>query len=455
MEEVDYRVALPTLRAAFREDLNALPTQLGALDGTIVKDPALRLRLQFIGRAGAAYKRLDAGDDALSVLDSWTRSADSTYAGERLIAQLAREVRIVAGFPKSEFPTHPDGTDSSPNEFDRRIESVLSDQRVVRLLVAFVLEDVGLRKGGADVGRAVESIRAAISATVSMRVAVRDMRREGATPDEMRSARGRLVSAVAAFARGSMLSDCAIGTPEEIVRLVDTGVELWSAVEARDYPRVVVIALSALRPIEGSATAASALVGVPGRVLALAAALAGAKSEGDVDAALSALADPVGSFRNRRVGTRASTAVVAYVGASGGAEALVGQSDKAWSAFGGLSAPIGLEYAWGTGWKGLRNVGLLVGVLDIGTLISYRYGRDTAELEAGDEQVWQVPEARWDHILAPSARINFGVTERYPLTVGLGWQQAPRLRTLEASERRVSVSRIFLFAGVELTLLTF
>lgn len=456
--ELDYRVLLPTLRSAFREDLRALPTQLGALDATVVTNTQVLRRLQLLGRAGSAYKRLESGNDALAVLADWPggEAPSTLFHGERLVSGLAREVRLIATVDTLRLPSGGDRTGLPPSDFDQRVTLVLRDAKLVEVLTAVVMSDAGLRARVTDAALAVERLRAALASTMEMRQAARAISAQGATADERLAAKLRLVSAVASFARNSLLNDSDIGDPATVAQLIDLGVQLWSAVDANDYPRIVVLGIGALRTDAGVDSSK-----IPGRALAFAAALAGAKDEDDVESALEALADPVGSFRSRRLAGNGTVAVVAYVGVSGGREALVGASDSEESTFRGLSVPLGIEFAWGTKANAsgrrcaIRSLGFHLGILDFGTLMSYRVGSSTADAGAGEEQVAQVPEARWDHVFAPSARFTLGLTERYPLTLGAGWQQAPRLRTLEASSTRVSASRWFVFAGVDLTLLKF
>ena len=90
---------------------------------------------------------------------------------------------------------------------------------------------------------------------------------------------------------------------------------------------------------------------------------------------IEAFADPVGSFRSRRVEGAFVVSLVSYLGGSGGWESVAaGSSDN--STYGGAFAPVGFEVSYGIGHKIFSSIGLLVSFADLGTLVSYRFDGD-------------------------------------------------------------------------------
>ncbi len=171
------------------------------------------------------------------------------------------------------------------------------------------------------------------------------------------------------------------------------------------------------------------------RFLSLAANLAGAKDGNDVETALEAFADPVGAYRIKREGL-SKFAINSYLGINSGAEFI--ESKKPGAQY-GVFAPVGIE------WSFSDYTGLFLSILDLGSMVSYRFSEDDAVNEAPNETFRQV--------ITPGAFFIYRITKEYPFTAGFGYHYSNRIR--ESDTGSVSSHRISLFLALDLTLMNF
>jgi len=143
-------------------------------------------------------------------------------------------------------------------------------------------------------------------------------------------------------------------------------------------------------------------------------AIAQAENADDAAQVLESFAAPVGSYRTKRRGERAYIFLNGCLGVGGSREKVNGTT----SGVLGVAAPVGIEIGVPVdGWS----VGLLAQVLDLGTLASYRLS-DGGNVE-------QEPEVGFAQVFSPGAYFLVGVRD-FPLTLGVGFNVAPRLRTI-------------------------
>ena len=158
----------------------------------------------------------------------------------------------------------------------------------------------------------------------------------------------------------------------------------------------------------------------------LAASLAEAQSSDEVQQIIEAVAMPAGSYSVKRRSKFTAT-VNAYVGLSGG----IGYNTKTRNpAFDiGVNTPIGVEFSWGKDkydakgeLKLCPSQSLLISLIDIGAVTTYRFG---------DPDTEDVPQITLANILSPGVFYVIGFSEA-PVSFGIGAQLAPQLHKVTA-----------------------
>ncbi|TCJ19010.1 hypothetical protein EPD60_00930 [Flaviaesturariibacter flavus] len=162
-----------------------------------------------------------------------------------------------------------------------------------------------------------------------------------------------------------------------------------------------------------------------------------ARNSEEVAAVIEAAVLPPGSARVKRT-MPVSISLNAYCGLFSGNEVILGLDDNRpfsrWNAF-GVAAPVGVAYSeadavlpWPLSrvkalrWKG-ASASWFVSVLDLGAVAAFRFGDNTTE---------QVPTIRLRDIFSPGIFWSVGLP-RSPLSVNLGIQTGPNLRTVKAA----------------------
>ncbi len=139
-----------------------------------------------------------------------------------------------------------------------------------------------------------------------------------------------------------------------------------------------------------------------------------AKSSKDVSNAIAAFALPPGGSAIKKY-SKFSVAVNAYVGLSGGQETLNGFGTSSYYA---LTTPIGISFNWG--FRKAGSLSILASALDIGALTAFRFQDDNAS---------ELPDLKIENVFAPGGYLVYGVP-KYPLSIGIGAQLGPNLRTV-------------------------
>ena len=186
--------------------------------------------------------------------------------------------------------------------------------------------------------------------------------------------------------------------------------------------------------------------------------IAAARRGEDVRAALESAAVPVGGWRRKRRLGMNTVGLGSYLGLKANAEWL-GTSELARTpaASGGLAGPVGLEVSRG---YGSGSVGVLVAVVDVGTLVDYRLrGEGSAESGGEGVEVQRGPSWSLEQVLSPGLFVVFGLSESFPIAAGVGGSLTPSLRTLERAPlegsaeprtERVSAFRAGAFVAIDL-----
>ena len=452
-DEISYRTLMPTFKAAAKEDFKALPRNI-AKDLSIYRNsdaneakPPDSIRL--LSAVGGAFIRLESGTDVFLILsdvhgleDKWEE--EDVQWGLQLFSRLAKEFRVVGG-PTEANPNH------SP------LDVLLSGPKAAEAYIATLLSELPSRPNDAFVAHVNEHLADIRSLAAELHRLANLMKPGGSasdghvTPD--RAAVADQIATVFQSAVPLLATDTtAQGLRAEVQKWreqIQLAHSLWTAIEGRDYHRIVVLMMDLLPALRADSAAYV-------RILSFAASVASADDAEDLGEALEALADPVGSFRSRWLHNAWSFSVVSYVGIGRGNERITGLADSSgnyWGAF----APIGIEWSWGTGRSLIASIGIMGSLLDLGTLVSYRFEETDVETEGEvSDTIDDLPEVNLHHVFSPSVSLVFGVTQDYPVSVGITlWQFAPRLRTLKEAEEQVSAVRTSIFLAVDLTLLRF
>ncbi|MCH2042649.1 MAG: hypothetical protein MK212_00790 [Saprospiraceae bacterium] len=140
-----------------------------------------------------------------------------------------------------------------------------------------------------------------------------------------------------------------------------------------------------------------------------------AKTPQEVSDAIAAFALPPGGSAIKKY-SKFSIAFNAYVGLSAGQERLKIGGNNAYYA---LTTPIGFTFNWG--FKRAGAFSIFASALDIGALTAFRFNDNSAN---------ELPELRFENILAPGAYLIYGVP-KYPISIGVGAQLGPNLRKVQ------------------------
>ncbi|NCD70225.1 hypothetical protein [Mucilaginibacter agri] len=156
-----------------------------------------------------------------------------------------------------------------------------------------------------------------------------------------------------------------------------------------------------------------------------------AKNSDDVEAAIDAIALPVGSASLKKH-SPFSIALNAYVGPYLGAEKIKGVDDKYKANAYGITAPIGFSINFGLSPKkpGAASLSAFLSVIDLGAPVAFRFADDKTE---------QVPSIKLKDIVSPGAFLSFGIP-KVPVSLNAGWQMGPRLRDLTDTNATTSGS---------------
>lgn len=152
-----------------------------------------------------------------------------------------------------------------------------------------------------------------------------------------------------------------------------------------------------------------------------------AKSSDEVRDVIRAAALPPGSSVTKTYSSF-SIAINGYVGGAVGHDFFNGLSKSPINSA-AVWAPVGLSFNLGTNKKGIGTVGLFVPIIDIGALVSFRWDDSTTTL---------LPQFNARNLLAPGAYLTIGRIANTPITVSLGGQYGPQLRSINATNADIS-----------------
>jgi hypothetical protein len=229
--------------------------------------------------------------------------------------------------------------------------------------------------------------------------------------------------------------------------------QLLSAALNKDYVNASVQVILLLKTIEGGDLPPWT------QYLPMLAQLAQADTADKVQNVVEQLAAPVGSYRGKRGAGNRMLSINGYLGAQGGPEWLGGGGiPKARSFQAGVFAPIGFESSWGFGKS--SSLGVLLSVIDLGAVVSFRTSSDTTIHGAGTDTVTvaQSPQVGLSQVFSPGLYVVYGIPCT-PLALGVGGSLSPELRsvtfTSTGAEEQTSAFRVSAFLAVDVTIFPF
>lgn len=196
------------------------------------------------------------------------------------------------------------------------------------------------------------------------------------------------------------------------------------------------------------------------RILSFTAGLASVDKKEDVEVLLKSFADPVGSFREKRLNDKLklSCSLNSYLGLTYGKEKLIStikEIDGKTGKYTGCFLPVGIEFSINTTWKPISSVGLFGSILDLGNLASYRLnGNSYDSLTINNNS-----RITFQNVMNPGAYLTFGITKDKPLSIGFGAEYIPAMRKLESNnlieDQTLKGWRYSVFVALDLTLFKF
>jgi hypothetical protein len=176
-----------------------------------------------------------------------------------------------------------------------------------------------------------------------------------------------------------------------------------------------------------------------------------AKDENDIKAIIKSYALPRGSFRTKRKSSFCIT-INSYPGVTFGHEEYLksggNKYSEKWAWMTGFTAPIGIDFSFGNTkflfmGRGKHSDEIMVTVLDLGAMVSYRLSDTLAE----------TPPVTLDQVFSPGIYYVHGFSG-YPISIGMGCAFSPKLRAIKINEGTLKSNawRLNCFAGVDLPL---
>ena len=170
------------------------------------------------------------------------------------------------------------------------------------------------------------------------------------------------------------------------------------------------------------------------------------KNSDDVENAIEAIALPVGSASIKK-NTEWNVALNAYLGGFYGNEYLSEKKAGKWRPISGVYAPVGVTISKGLG-KNIGSLSLLVSVIDIGAVASFRLTDTSTE---------KLPKLTLQNIFSPGLGLVYGIP-KWPISIGYSYQLGPVLRKITETDKVVSDklnSRWQFFLAVDIPLINF
>lgn len=168
-----------------------------------------------------------------------------------------------------------------------------------------------------------------------------------------------------------------------------------------------------------------------------------AQNSDDVEAAIEAIALPVGSYSVKRE-SHWNIALNAYAGGYMGYEKIIGlkNGNMKFNSF-GITAPVGISFSigkqkcWGPfpgslkKFDGNWSYSIFVSLIDVGALAAFRFNNDSIPINNTPDSasVSQSPSIQLKNIISPGIFLSLGIP-KLPISINLGVQLGPNLRSV-------------------------
>jgi hypothetical protein len=185
--------------------------------------------------------------------------------------------------------------------------------------------------------------------------------------------------------------------------------------------------------------------------------VAKAQNSDDVENAIEAISLPVGSYNVKRE-SAFNISLNAYAGIYGGYEYMPALKTNQWAFSSGVAAPVGIAFSWGKirtpFWENKKNnpggksFSIFVPLIDIGALAAFRLNDDSSKV---------VPNITLANIVSPGLYFYWGFGN-CPVSIGLGGQFGPQLRSITSTDINISKNYYFRFGiniAVDIPVLNF
>jgi hypothetical protein len=449
-----------TMRAAAEKDLRKLP-DLGLHYAETVHPQAANLT--FAARLGLAYfEAVRRGQEPFGVLCSLGELEPQSCEAKDC-APVSQAVRMASAFAYA-LRQGGSGWDGFYNPkklvpqdravagvallllMERRLEQLAAPQLpawklTATLVNAVIVRTLDLVTGALDLVRTWEALQATLGGDLS-----EDQRRQ-LLAEGMAASAEKVAHFVQLLDRFHFIDSSPKVT--EAMEYWSDFVEVAAGLVRRDYAGAVTTTLSALGKVaEKDAFPASG----GGKYLPLIVEIASAQSSNDVAAAFDAAAAPLGTYKLKY--RRPMVALNGMLGLYGGFEYLNSDGVKGTAPMVAPFAPIGLHGSFpiNDSW----HVGVLISVLDVGALATYRGGKaPEGDLAGADPKstpdVKQTPQVGFAQVFSPGAYLLFGLGGS-PFVAGAGLALSPELREVTQEggfKTDASVLRVGAFLGVD------
>ena len=465
MDSRSVKELLPALRTGFTHDLDSLPLRLMDQDVLRALLPHLLARVKTkpdSDRVIKAFSTIEASlppaiaiGKRLAPITKGTNALDAIASFETIAATDVPQVDIrssliTVGIVAREYRANPDG-----------LKSLIRDPLGRELFLGLFYRDVALDLCGTTAGcfstidawlyalgtAKQGSIIQLVAASDDIAIQLTDLRTQisGATSGKAgvgASAIVRMANEVVGLVEPFINADNS-PTWTNIQQLISETNAIQEAVAAKQYVTVAVRAavfvqqhLSVTLPARYSLT------------LNTAAAFATAQTPEEVAAVLETSAEPVLSFRAKRTISpeqgRTLFGINAYAGFGGGSEnAFAKGAQGSSTGYSGVALPIGPEWSVA---NGTGSISVFAPLIDLGTIASFRL--------SSNETTQNTPNVTLGQIIAPGLYGVIGITQRYPISIGLGAQYVGALRKTE-SGKSLNVVRAGAWIGIDVPLYHF
>jgi hypothetical protein len=473
------RIPLNVWRATLADDFVTAPVRLletepGAIcrprllraDKPVVanlrKEQTCRERVASLRPLGPVASRLLAGDAVFDILqdaDSYAplHGPDTTASWRRLTQGLTFIGELAQTFVVQGLVQSPDVTRNPYLLTSRALTQVPPQQRdaFLRLLV------VEARPAKGDVPAVIDETALSNGIVGTLRILERLGSRSTSEPQPLNAAQvvhDEFEALVSAADIAGILS------PKPAAMQLDTLKAGWRAVSgviepivAHDFGLEFSRTIVLLRELQGRDLPRSFVT-----FTTLASSLSEAQTAEQVRGAFESAASPVGGWQSKRYG-EGGASITAFPGLAAGMEKVLRRKtdagnvgDAAFAA--GVSLPVGVEWQRrhvdddGRGVAECHvhvcGIGAFVPIVDLGALLSYRFG--------GSDNVQSEPNATFRQVFAPGLYLSLALTRTVPANLLVGAELMPSLRKVtQGTETTVNRSAVRFGVGLGLDVMLF